>query len=148
VQNLFALAPPGIGKSMLARGLTIMVPATSLAEAPEATRLYRVAGLTGDRTAAVTTRTCRAPHQTISDAGLSGGGHVPLPGEASRGHYGVRWLDARPECRRHVLEVWRQPLEEGVLYRQSRARPRPRRLGRTRGARQDTPRMAPISLTG
>ena len=81
MQNLFPLAPPGIGKSMLARGLTTMVLAMSLAEALEAMRLYRVAGLTGDRTAVVTTRTCRAPHQTMSDVGLSGDGHVPLPGE-------------------------------------------------------------------
>jgi magnesium chelatase family protein len=80
----------------------------------ETTRLHRVAGLTGDRTALVTTRPCRAPHQTISDAGRIGGGHVPRPGEVSLAHHGVLFLDARPACRRHVLEVLRQPLEEGV----------------------------------
>jgi predicted ATPase with chaperone activity len=76
--------------------------------------IHCVAGLTGDRTAWVTTRPFRAPHQTISDAGLIGGGHVPLPGEVSLAHHGVLFLDERPECRRHVLKVLRQPLEERV----------------------------------
>jgi magnesium chelatase family protein len=56
------------------------------------------------------------PHHTISDVGLTCGDHVPLPGEVSLAHNGVRFLDARPECRRHVLEVWMQPLEDGVIY--------------------------------
>jgi magnesium chelatase family protein len=101
---------------MLDRRLTTMLPALTLAEALETTRIHRVAGLTGDRTAWVTTRPCRAPHQTLSDAGLIGGGHVPMPGEVSLTHYGVRFLDAWPECRRCVLEVLRQPLEDGVVY--------------------------------
>jgi len=96
----------------------------TLAEAIETTRIHSVAGLTGDRTALVTTRPCRAPHHTISDAGLIGGGHVPMPGEVSLAHNGVLFLDEWPECRRHVLEVLRQPLEEGVIYIQSRRRPR------------------------
>ena len=123
---------------MLARRLTTILPAMTLAEALETTRIHRVAGLTGDRTALVTTRPCRAPHQTISDAGLIGGGHVPMPGEVSLAHNGVRCLDELPECRRHVLEVLRQPLEEGILYRQSPARPQPPYVG---GVRQtdDTP---------
>jgi magnesium chelatase family protein len=75
----------------------------------------RVAGLTGDRTAWVTTRPCRAPHHTISDVGLIGGGQVPLPGEVSLAHHGVLFLDELPEFRRHVLEVLWQPLEEGAL---------------------------------
>jgi magnesium chelatase family protein len=83
----------------------------SLAEALDATHIYRVAGLTGDRTALVTTRPCRAPHHTISDGGRIGGGHVPMPGEVSRAHHGVRFLDDQPECRRQVLEVLRQALE-------------------------------------
>jgi magnesium chelatase family protein len=87
-----------------------------LAEAIETTRIHRVAGLTGDRTALVTTRPCRAPHYTISEAGLIGGGHVPMPGEVSLAHHGVLFLDERPECRCHVLEVLRQPLEDGVIY--------------------------------
>jgi magnesium chelatase family protein len=100
---------------MPARRLTTLRPAMTLAGAVETTRLHRVAGLTSDRTALVTTRPFRAPHHTISDAGLIGGGHVPTPGEVSLAHHGVLFLDERPECRRHVLEVWRQPFEEGVV---------------------------------
>jgi magnesium chelatase family protein len=95
---------------MLARRLTTILPAMSLAEALETTRIHRVAGLTGARTAVVTRRPCRAPHHTISDVGLIGGGHIPMPGEVSLAHHGVRFLDERPEFRRHVLEVLRQPL--------------------------------------
>ena len=87
----------------------------TLAEALETTRLHRVAGLTGRRPAFVTTRPFRAPHQTISDVGLIGGGQVPTPGEVSLAHHGVRFLDELPEFRRHVLEVLRQPLEDGVV---------------------------------
>src|SRR5688572_3907978 len=87
----------------------------SLAEALETTRIHRVAGLTGARTAVVTARPFRAPQHTISDVGLIGGGQVPLPGEVSRAHHGILFLDEWPECRRHVLEVLRQPLEEGVV---------------------------------
>jgi magnesium chelatase family protein len=99
---------------MLARRVTTVLPAMTLAEAMETTRIHRVAGLTGDRTALVTTRPCRAPHQTISDAGLIGGGHVPMPGEVSLAHHGVLFLDELPEFRRHVLEVLRQPFEESL----------------------------------
>jgi predicted ATPase with chaperone activity len=107
---------------MLARRLTTILPAMTLAEALETTRLHRVAGLTGGRTALVATRPCRAPHHTISDVGLIGAGQVPLPGEVSRAHNGVLCLDELPKFRRHVLEVLRQPLEEGVIYLQSRGR--------------------------
>jgi magnesium chelatase family protein len=86
----------------------------ALPEVLDTTCAHRVANLTGERTAFITTRPCRAPHQTISDVGLIGGGQVPLPGEVSRAHHGVLGLDARPECRRHVLEGLRQPLEEGI----------------------------------
>jgi magnesium chelatase family protein len=107
--------PPGAGKSMLARRLTTILPAMTLAEALETTRIHRVAGLTGDRTALVATRPFRAPHHTISDVGLIGGGHILMPGEVSLAHNGALFLDALPEFRRHVLEVLRQPLEEGVV---------------------------------
>jgi magnesium chelatase family protein len=111
-----------VGKSRLARRLTTILPARRLAETLETTRLPRVAGLTGDRTAVVTTRPFRAPHHTISDVGLIGGGQVPMPGEVSLAHNGILFLDELPEFRRHVLEVLRQPLEEGVLWIQSPAR--------------------------
>jgi magnesium chelatase family protein len=100
---------------MLAQRLTTILPAMTLAEAIETTRIHRVAGLTGARTALVTTRPCRAPHHTISEAGLIGGGHVPMPGEVSLAHHGVLCLDAWPEFRRHGLEVLRQPLEESLI---------------------------------
>jgi magnesium chelatase family protein len=108
---------------MLARRLTTILPAMTLSEAIETMRIHRVAGLTGDRMACATTRPCRAPHHTISDVGLIGGGQVPMPGEVSLAHHGVLFLDARPEFRRHVLEVLRQPLEESVIQRQSPEHP-------------------------
>jgi magnesium chelatase family protein len=108
--------PPGAGKSMLARRLTTILPAMTFAEAIETTRIHRVAGLTGDRTAFVTTRPFRAPHHTSSDVGLIGGGQAPLPGEVPLAHHGVLFPDGLPEFRRHVLEVLRQPLEDGVIY--------------------------------
>jgi magnesium chelatase family protein len=104
---------------MLARRLTTILPAMTLSEAIETMRIHRVAGLTGDRMACATTCPCRAPHHTISEVGLIGGGQVPLPGEVSRAHHGALFLDELPELRRHVLEVLRQPLEEGLTQIQS-----------------------------
>ena len=99
---------------MLARRLTTILPAMTLAEAIETTRFHSVASLTGDRTALIMACPFRTPHHTISDVGLIGGGHVPVPGEVSLAHHGVLFLDELPEFRRHVLEVLRQPLENGV----------------------------------
>jgi magnesium chelatase family protein len=113
---------------MLARRLTTVLPDMTLAEALDTPRIHRVAGLTGDRAALVTTRPCRAPHHTISEAGLIGGGHVPMPGDVSLAHHGVLFWDAWPECRRHVLEVLRQPLENGITSIQSRVHLRPGRV--------------------
>jgi magnesium chelatase family protein len=100
---------------MLARRLTTILPAMTLAEAVETARLHSLAGCTGDRTALVTTRPFRAPHHPISDAGLIGGGHVPMPGEVSLAHNGVLFLDELPEFRRHVLEVLRPPLDDRMV---------------------------------
>jgi magnesium chelatase family protein len=108
------LITPGTGTSMLARRLTTILPDMTLAEAIETTRIHSVAGLTGARTAFVTTRPFRAPHHTISAVGLIGGGQVPQPGEVSLAHHGVLFLDELPECRRHGLEVLRQPVETSV----------------------------------
>jgi magnesium chelatase family protein len=100
---------------MLARRLTTILPAMTLAEAIETTRIHRVTGRTGDRTTLVTIRPFLAPHHTISDVGLIGGGAVPMSGEVSLAHNGVLFLDELPEFRRHVLEVLRQSLEDRVV---------------------------------
>jgi hypothetical protein len=117
-------------------------PAVDDPEAIETTRIHRVAGLTGSHTVLVMTRPCRAPHHTSSDVGLIGGGHVPRPGEVSRAHHGVLFLDELPECRRHVLEVLRQPLEKGITRIPSPAPHRPRRAGCDRRAARDTNQIA------
>ena len=95
--------------------LSVILPAMTLPKALDTTRIRRVAGRTGARTALVTRRPCRAPHHPILDVGLIGGGQVPMPGEVSLAHHGVLFLDELPEFKRHVLEVLRQPLEEGIL---------------------------------
>jgi magnesium chelatase family protein len=100
---------------MFARWLTTIRPAMTMADALETTRIDRVTGRTGARTALGTTRPCRAPHHTIPDVGLIGGGQAPMLGDVSPAHHGVRFGDERPECRRHLLEVLRQPLEEGIV---------------------------------
>jgi magnesium chelatase family protein len=103
--------PPGAGQLDADAPATTILLAMTLAEALETTCLHRVAGLTGGCTALVTTRPCHAPHHTISDAGLIGGGQVPLPGEVSRAHHGMRL----PAGRRDILEMLRQALEKNVL---------------------------------
>jgi hypothetical protein len=119
---------------MLARRRSPILLAITPAEALETTRIHSVAGRTGDRTALVTTRPCRAPHHTVSDMGLIGGGQVPMPGDASLAHHGVLLLDEQPECRRQVLEVLRQPLEKNITEILFPARHRPRCCGRPDGA--------------
>jgi predicted ATPase with chaperone activity len=103
------LGPPGAGKSMLARRLTTILPAMSLAEAIETTCIHCVGGQTGNRTARVTTRPCHVPHHTITDVGLVGGGHVPMPGEVTWVHHGVLCLDELLRFTCHVLEVLHPP---------------------------------------
>src|SRR5919201_6849811 len=95
VHNLLLLGQAGAAKSRLARRLATTLPAMRLAEALETTHIHSVAGLTGARTAVVTARPFRAPHHTISDVGLIGGGHIPMPGAGLWGHHGVLLLDVR-----------------------------------------------------
>lgn len=114
--NLLLVGPPGSGKSMLARRLTSLLPDLRLEQALTTTSIHSVAGLVDPRLGIVRTPPFRAPHHTVSDAGLVGGGPRPRPGELSLAHNGVLFLDELPEFRRTALEALRQPLEEGVVH--------------------------------
>ena len=110
--NAILIGPPGAGKTMLARRLPTILPPFSLHEALETTKIHSVAGILPPETALVARRPFRAPHHTISDVALVGGGSTPMPGEISLAHNGVLFLDELPEFKRTVLEVMRQPMEE------------------------------------
>src|SRR4051812_5494570 len=113
--NLLLVGPPGAGKTMMARRVAGILPPLSFDEALEATAVHSVAGLLTAGAGLLADRPFRAPHHTISDAALVGGGPQPRPGEVSLAHHGVLFLDEMLEFSRHVLEVLRQPLEEGYV---------------------------------